>query len=338
MGKATVQHPNASLTPRGRLRMVKLVIDQGWPAAAVAERFQVDPKTVRKWRDRFLAEGPDGLRDRSSRPRRSPARTPERTAGEVRRLRVGYRWVPARIGYQVGLAASTVHRIITDAGLGRLDQGDRTPPQEEVVRYQRERPGELVHIDVKKLAGIPDGGGWRIHGKGRAGPSQRVGYRYIHSALDDRTRTLHTEMLGDETAATAAGFLERTVRKFNQAGIQTERVITDNGPRLPIRAVGPDLRPVGRQTQTHPPLPAPDQRQGRALPPHPARGMGLHQALDVGTTTQRSPAALHPLLQSPPTPRSTRMGHTHQNPTSTHQGQPTRAAQIGPTEGLPPCN
>ena len=229
MSKATVQHPNASLTPRGRLRMVKLVTDQGWSAAAAAERFQVDPKTVRKWRDRFLAEGPDGLRDRSSRPRRSPARTPEETAGEVRRLRVGYRWGPARIGYQVGLAASTVHRIITDSGLGRLDQGDRTPPQ-EVVRYQRERPGELVHIDVKKLAGIPDGGGWRIHGKGKAGPSQKVGYRYIHSALDDRTRTLHTEIHEDETAATAAGFLERTVRKFNQAGIRTERVLTDNGP------------------------------------------------------------------------------------------------------------
>ena len=230
MSKATVQHPNASLTPRGRLGMVKLVTDQGWSAAAAAERFQVDPKTVRKWRDRFLAEGPDGLRDRSSRPRRSPARTPEETAGEVRRLRVGYRWGPARIGYQVGLAASTVHRIITDSGLGRLDQGDRTPPPQEVVRYQRERPGELVHIDVKKLAGIPDGGGWRIHGKGKAGPSQRVGYRYIHSALDDRTRALYTEIHEDETAATAAGFLERTVRKFNQAGIQTERVLTDNGP------------------------------------------------------------------------------------------------------------
>ena len=229
MSKATVQHPNASLTPRGRAAMVKLVTDQGWPISAAAERYQVDPKTVRKWRDRYLEEGPDGLLDRSSRPRRSPARTPDEVAAEVRRLRVGYRWGPARIGYQTGLAASTVHRIITDAGLGRLDQGDRAAPP-QVVRYQRERPGELVHIDIKKLAGIPDGGGWHAHGRGRAGPSQRVGYRYIHSALDDRTRAWHAEIHRDETAATAAGFLERTVQKFNRKGIQTERVLTDNGP------------------------------------------------------------------------------------------------------------
>ena len=137
-----------------------------------------------------MEEGPEGLRDRSSRPRRSPARTPEQTAAEVRRLRVGYRCGPARVGRRTGLAASTVHRIITDAGLGRLDQGDRAAPP-PVVRYQRERPGELVHIDIKKLAGIPDGGGWHAHGRGRAGPSQRVGYRYIHSALDDCTRAAH---------------------------------------------------------------------------------------------------------------------------------------------------
>ena len=181
----------------------------------------------------------------------------------MRRLRVRYRWGPARIGYQTGLAASTVHRIITDAGLGRLDQGDRAAPL-PVVRYQRERPGEMVHIDIKKLAGIPDGGGWHAHGRGKAGPSQRVGYRYIHSALDDRTRAWHAEIHGDETAATAAGFLERTVRKFNRAGIQTERVLTDNGPRLQIRAMGPDLRPARNKTQTHPPLPAPDQRQDQS--------------------------------------------------------------------------
>ena len=264
--------------------MVKLVTDQGWPVAAAAERYQVDPKGVRKWRDRYLAEGPDGLLDRSSRPRRSPARTPAQTAAEVRRLRVGYRWGPARIGYQTGLAASTVHRIITDAGLGRLDQGDRAAPL-PVVRYQRERPGELVHIDIKKLAGIPDGGGWHAHGRGRAGPSQRVGYRYIHSALDDRTRAWHAEIHGDETAATAAGFLERTVRRFNRAGIHTERVLTDNGPRLQVGAMGSDLRPSRRQTQTHPPYRPQTNGKIKALPPHPARGMGLYPALDLGTTT-----------------------------------------------------
>ena len=230
MNKTTaVQHPNAVMNPNGRLRMVKLITEKGWSAQAVAECFQTTAKTVRKWRDRYLAEGPDGLLDRSSRPRSSPARTADRTADEVVRLRTEYRWGPARIGHQVGISASTAHRIITQAGLGRLDQGDRATAG-PVVRYQRETPGELIHMDVKKLAGIPDGGGWRIHGKGNAGPRQKVGVRCLHTAVDDRTRTAYVEMLEDETAATAAGFLARAVREFNRIGVRVERVLTDNGP------------------------------------------------------------------------------------------------------------
>ena len=326
MSKARTQHPNASLTPRGRLKMVKTVLEDGWPVAAAAERFQVDPKTVRKWRDRFLAEGAPGLQDRSSRPKRSPARTPDDKTEQVIRMRKEYRWGPARIGYQLGLASSTAHRIITAAGLGRLDQGDRATARPQ--RYQRELPGELIHIDIKKLVGIPKGGGRWAHGPGNAGPQQQVGWRYVHTAIDDRTRLGYSEILSDETARTAVGFLSRAMRQFNRAGVQAERVLTDNGPRLPVEALETNLLPARRSTQVHPPVPAADQRQGRTLPPDPPRGMGLHPGLDIRNATLRSLHPFHSPLQSPPTPRSAQLGHTRPNTTNLHRGQPTRAAHL----------
>ncbi len=195
-----------------------------------AERFQVDPKTVRKWRDRFLAEGPAGLQDRSSRPHHSPNQTPPLVAKRVLDLRRRRRWGADHIAHETGLAASTVQAICRRAGLGRLDRGDRAHPG-PVVRYQRERPGELIHVDVKKIAGIPNGGGWRIHGRGPGptGGHAGVGYRYIHTALDDRTRLVYSEIHTDETADTAVGFWHRAVAWFAQHGITCERVLTDNG-------------------------------------------------------------------------------------------------------------
>lgn len=230
MPHARSQHPNASLTPRGRLKMVLLVIDHGWTIEAAAERFQVDAKTVRKWRDRYLAEGEAGLFDRSSRPHSSPNATPEPCRRRIIELRKQRRWGAAHIGHEVGLAGSTVQKILTAEGLGRLDSGDRATA-EPVVRYQRDRPGELVHVDVKKIAGIPDGGGWRIHGRGQAPTVQRstTGYRYLHSALDDRTRIVYSEIHTNEQALTAVGFWQRANTWFNQHDITVERVITDNG-------------------------------------------------------------------------------------------------------------
>ena len=160
------QHPNAVLTPEGRRRMVRCVLDRGWTIETVAERFQVDAKTVRKWRDRFVTEGSTGLWDRSCRPLRSPNRTPEACRREVVRLRRQHRWGADHIAHEVGIAASTVQGILRQAGLGRLDVGDRAIASVPVQRYQGDRPGELVHVDVKKLSAIPDGGGWRIHGPG----------------------------------------------------------------------------------------------------------------------------------------------------------------------------
>jgi transposase InsO family protein len=132
---------------------------------------------------------------------------------------------------RVGVAGSTVQRILRQEGLGRLDRGDRattSPPR----RYQRERPGELIHVDVKKLAAIPDGGGWRVRGRGYEGErakARQVGYRFIHSALDDRTRLVYSEIHDDEQATTAAGFWRRAAAWFAEQGIACERVITDNG-------------------------------------------------------------------------------------------------------------
>ena len=161
MSHARSQHPNAPLTPEGRRRMVACVLESGWTVEATGERFQVDAKTVRKWRDRFLTEGEAGLLDRSSRPHRSPNRIERALRRRVIRLRRKHRWGADHIGHEVGLAASTVQNILNRAGLGRLDRGDRATNTAPVRRYQRERPGELIHVDIKKLAGIPTGGGWR---------------------------------------------------------------------------------------------------------------------------------------------------------------------------------
>ncbi len=230
MSHARTQHPNAVLTPEGRRRMVSVVLEDRWTIEATAERFQVDAKTVRKWRDRFLAEGPDGLKDRSSRPHHSPNRTPVDVRDRVIGLRRSRRWGADRIGFEVGLSSSTVQHMLRQAGLGRLDRGDRATAG-PIVRYQRDNPGELIHVDVKKIAAIPPGGGWRLHGRGNDGTAGHsgAGYRYIHPALDDRTRLAYSEILDDERAVTTAAFWARAAAWFAQLGIRCERVITDNG-------------------------------------------------------------------------------------------------------------
>jgi transposase InsO family protein len=211
--------------------MVGCVVDRGWTIEATATRFQIDAKTVRKWRDRFVTEGEQGLEDRSCRPHRSPNRTPYELRREVLRLRRKRRWGADHIAFELGLAASTVQGILNAAGVGRLDRGDRAT-NKPIRRYQRDTPGELIHVDIKKLAGIPDGGGWRTRGRGYPGTgakSRRVGYRYIHTAIDDRTRIAYSEILDNEQAVTAAGFWRRAAAWYTSIGITCERVITDNG-------------------------------------------------------------------------------------------------------------
>jgi hypothetical protein len=152
-----------------------------------------------------------GLLDRSSRPHRSPNRTKRALRQRVLHLRNKRRWGADRIAHEVRLAPSTVQSILNDAGCGRLDRGDRAT--DPVLRYQRDRPGELIHVDIKKIAAIPDGGGWKLHGRGNDAYKGHsgAGYRYIHSALDDRTRLVYSEIHDDELAITAAGFWRRAV-------------------------------------------------------------------------------------------------------------------------------
>jgi transposase len=230
MTKATRQHPNAPFSPSGRRRMVACVVEQGWSVEAAAERFQVDAKTVRKWVRRFLEEGVEGLRDRSSRPRSCPWATSPAKREQVLELRRQRRWGADHIAHLVGLARSTVQSILNAAGVGRLDRGDRaTATPKPVRRYQREHPGELVHVDIKKLAGIPEGGGWRLLGRSAATTHTRSGYRYLHTALDDRTRLVYSEIHDDEKALTAAAFWERAAAFYADYGITVQRVLTDNG-------------------------------------------------------------------------------------------------------------
>jgi len=247
MVQARGQHPNAVLTPQGRRRMVGCVLEGGWTVEATAERFQVDAKTVRKWRDRYLREGVDGLGDRSSRPRSSPRQTRRSCQRRVVSLRRRRRWGAARIAAEVGIATSTAQSILNAAGLGRLNRGDRASVAVKPRRYQRDRPGELVHVDVKKLSRIPAGGGWRAHGWGQVSRTRtaRVGYAYIHTAIDDRTRLVYSEILHDEQGPTAAMFWRRAVTYFAGQRVHVERVITDNGSCYRSRAWAQAVQATG---------------------------------------------------------------------------------------------
>ncbi|WP_405482819.1 IS481 family transposase [Streptomyces anulatus] len=223
-----MSHRNARLTVHGRRILVDRVLG-GRPVAHVAAEMGISRPTAHKWIRRWRAEGDTGLADRSSRPHRTPHRTPRAVEARVCDLRRTRKLGPARIGPVLGLPASTVHRILTRHRLNRLSWIDR-PTGTLIRRYERDRPGELIHIDVKKLGRIPDGGGHRTLGRqaGRATRSN-MGFDYIHSAVDDHSRLAYSEIHTDEKAATCAGFLTRAAAFFHRQGIpRIERVLTDN--------------------------------------------------------------------------------------------------------------
>lgn len=230
-------HRNAPLTETGRLRLARCVVEDGWPVRRAAERFQVSHTTAARWAARYRQFGTTGMADRSSRPHRSPARTPTRTERRILGLRVSQRLGPARIAWKLGLHHSTVHKVLVRyrcPKLAHLDRATAVP----VRRYERERPGELVHVDVKKLGNIPDGGGWRTAGRQRGrhnkhltspGRTPVIGYGYLHTALDDHSRLAYTEILADEQKQTAVAFLRRAHAWYASLGIAIERVLSDNG-------------------------------------------------------------------------------------------------------------
>jgi transposase InsO family protein len=224
-----VSHANATLTPRGRLLLARCVVEQGWTLRRAAERFQTSATTAGRWAGRYREHGAAGMRDRSSRPHRSPRRTPTRTERRIIKIRVTRRWGPARIGFLLGLHPSTVHRVLSRYGMARLTWLDR-PTGRIIRRYEHSAPGDLVHLDVKKLGRIPDGGGWHVHGRtARRGRKRGWGYSYLHTAVDDHSRLAYSELLTDERQETAAAFWSRAHAYFARCGITVRRVLTDNG-------------------------------------------------------------------------------------------------------------
>jgi transposase InsO family protein len=235
-----MSHRNARLTPMGRQLLVDRVRVQGMPVAHVAAAMGISRQCAHRWVRRFDAEGPIGLLDRSSRPHRSPRATDARRVAKVLKARRDQRCGPAQLALLSGVPERTVSRILRRAGVPRLFECD--PMTGEVIRasrstahrYERARPGELVHVDVKKLGRIPAGGGWRTLGVAvqnhRAmGSRQKVGYDYVHSMVDDHSRFAYSEILDDETGVSCAAFLGRAATAFRDAGIdRIEEVMTDN--------------------------------------------------------------------------------------------------------------
>jgi transposase InsO family protein len=227
-------HGNAALTLKKRQLLVSRVVGEGWSLARAAEAAEVSERRAGEWVRRFRAEGEAGLLDRSSAPKRVHNRTPEdrvQVIAVLRRLRM----TGVEIAEVLGMPETTVSGILTRVGMGRLGRLGLEPAE----RYERKRPGELIHVDVKKLGRIQGGAGWRVRGpKQHYNPHRTdaagvrrgtVGWEYVHVAVDDATRLAYVEVLPDEKAKTAVGFLGRAVRFFRRYGITVERLLTDNG-------------------------------------------------------------------------------------------------------------
>lgn len=226
-----MSHAKPRLSAWSRLLLVERVL-AGRPAAHVAAEMGVSRATAYKWLARYRLEGVAGLSDRSSRPHRSPGRTDPLLEAQIVALRRDRRLGPARIASILGMAPSTVHRVLVRHQMARLSWLDR-PTGQVIRRYERARPGELVHVDVKKIGRLRPGGGWRIHGRDSLERRQsrygtRVGYEFVHAAIDDHTRLAYAEIHPDERAETCAGFLRRAAAWFAGYGITIERVMTDN--------------------------------------------------------------------------------------------------------------
>ena len=219
-------HRIARLTPFGRRLLVRRILEEGWPVAQAAASVGVSRATAHKWLGRYRAAGEAGLQDRSSRPRTSPRSLPPETTLAVLAARREHREGPHRIAARLGLARSTVSRILRRHGEGRLRDRDRCTGA--VVRFARARPGELVHLDVKKLGRIPDGGGHRAHGREGAPRGRGLGYDYLHVAVDDHSRLAFVQVRADERAPTCAAFLADAVAFFADWGVAVERGLTDN--------------------------------------------------------------------------------------------------------------
>ncbi|MDF2585500.1 MAG: hypothetical protein K0R33_4143 [Mycobacterium sp.] len=237
-----MSHANAALTPRARLRLARLIVDEGWPLQVAAKMFMVSTVTARKWAARFRSEGPAGMSDRSSRPRSMPAKTPSPVVKKIVKARWRRRLGPVQIAGELGLAPSTVHAVLVRCGLNRLSAIDRVTG-EPIRRYEHDHPGALIHVDVTKFGRIPDGGGHRFVGRQQGARNKletpglprgkdhkpRTGTGFFHTVVDDNSRVAYVEEHDDERAETAVGVLTRAIAFFADHGVTVERVLSDNG-------------------------------------------------------------------------------------------------------------
>lgn len=319
-GALLMSHANAALTPRARVKVARLVVEEGWPVSEVAARFQCSWPTVKRWADRYRAGQP--MTDRSSRPRSCPHRTPKAVVKRIVSLRMRLREGPVQLAARTGVAASTVHRILRAAHLNRLSYTDRATGQ-VVRRYEHPYPGSLVHVDVKKIGNIPDGGGWRYvgarqgarnrastPGKARSQASRRpvMGYACVHSVIDDYSRVVYSEIHDDEKADTAVAVLQRAVSWFSARGVKVERVLSDNGSAYRSQAWQAACQQLGiKAKHTRPYRP---QTNGKIERFHRTLADGWAYARHYTSETQRRqalPAWLH--LYNHHRPHTATQGH-----------------------------
>jgi transposase InsO family protein len=233
-------HKNAPLTPKGREAMVRSVLESGLSKTDAAYQFNTTPKTVAKWVDRFRAEGVEGLRDRSSRPLSSPNQTVPATCAVIEALR-RQRHTGKQIAAEVGVSTATVSRVLRRLGLSRMRDLE---PAEPVRRYEREHPGELIHIDIKKLGRFVRPG-HRITGDRQKGESRGAGHEFVHVAIDDASRLAFSQIRRDQKKESAIAFLEGAVTYYRSFGIKVTGIMTDNGSCYRARAFARACRKMG---------------------------------------------------------------------------------------------
>jgi transposase len=314
-------HQNDRLTPRGRAELVRRVLLEGQAPQAVARALGVNVKTVSKWGERFRAEGAAGLVDRSSRPHRLRQPTPEATVEQIAALR-RQRWTGDQIAQEVGVSPATVSRVLRRRGLSRLKD---LAPAAPIRRYQRASPGELIHLDIKKL-GRFERIGHRITGE-RSGQSRGVGWEFVHVCLDDASRIAFAQVRPDERKESAVAFLQAALAYYASLGVSVLRVMTDNGSCYRSQAFAKACRRLGlKHLRTRPYT----SRQGGALHPIRPQGTGLRPGLSDLGPPRRGAASLAPPLQLASPARRHTITDAHQ-PTRTPRGQPVEAPQLGAT-------
>ena len=251
-------HRNARLALAARLELVR-EHEAGWSQAELARQFRVSRATVAKWIRRRREEGEAGLEDRTSAPRRNPRLTPPELVRLICGLRLARNWGPHRIAWMLGVPRSTVYAVLRRVGLHRLAWLHRTTRQ--IVRYEHPAPGELLHLDVKKLGRIPEGGGKRFapgFSETGSGPHSKrsLGIDYLHVAVDDHSRYAYVELLPDEKGTTTAGFVKRALAYFRTLGVRIKRILTDNGKNytsLVVRAAAAAHRVALKRTRPYRP-------------------------------------------------------------------------------------